>query len=39
MTMVNDINNGLDGSETEQWFIERYAELHAEKYDGEEVEQ
>lgn len=25
--ICEEINNGLDGSETEQWFIERYAEL------------
>ena len=34
--ICEEIDNGLDGSETEQRFIGRYAELHAEKYDGEE---
>lgn len=34
--ICEEIGNGLDGSESEQWIIERYAELHAQKYEGEE---
>ena len=34
--LCEQINNEMTGDEGEQWYIERYAQAHADKYDGEE---
>lgn len=34
--LCEQINNEMTGDEGEQWHIERYAQAHADKYDGEE---